>query len=458
MPLLGFRFFGLCAAGALLCRVLPGRCFLWVLAACNLVLAAANGALSFGVTFGCLMLTYFTGKAAFALRDAGKSPRLPVSLAAAVIVGAMLCFRGKVPGISFFGLMLLGYLFDVASGACERPVSALPFAACGAFFPLMSQGPIVRIAEFSETAHGIRVSFETALNGLYRILWGLVKKLILAERLGILVRAVYAAPESFSSLAVWSAAILSAFEIYADFSGCMDIVLGVAALFGLKPGENFKRPYLARDFTDYWKRWHITMGAWFRTYVFYPLAASAPVRFLTERVWKTLPSPSAKRAAVVAVPLLATWLLTGIWHGSGMHYALSGLMNGLVLLAGTLLPNGMKRRPAPLAVLHTFTVGALIRVMFRAESVVKAGAVYRGLFSFRGGAGFGAMGLDVQDALVALCFLLVLIAADIYEERGRKIGNPTLKAALAFLGVCALILFGHYGPGYAPGEFFYARF
>lgn len=460
MEILSLRFAGLCAFGAAACRILPARCTRWVLAALGTVWCAAGGPECFAAVTASLLLSAIGGNLLIRRKNEGKKTGRTLVFFAAAEILLMLLGRGRVPGISFYGLVHLGYLFDCSSGECARPLHPVSYAAGAAFFPLMTEGPIVRASLFSDKVeHAPRTGMEQVAEGLLRVLKGLVKKLILAERLGIAVRTVYSDPAAFSAAAVWTAVFLYAFEMYADFSGCMDIVLGTAECFGLELPENFRQPYFAKSFSEYWQRWHITMGAWFRTFVFYPAAVSGPVMAVSKRIYGSGLSKGAKRVLSAAAPLLFTWLLTGLWHGNGVHYAVWGLANGFVLLAELALSeSGRLSLPGGLRIARTFTLGALIRVLFRAESIGAAAGIYRGLFSFSAGNGITAMGLDKYDMAVAAVFLLWLVVSDLMAEHGKRVEKPAVKTAAAFTAVCALVIFGSYGPGYAPAEFFYARF
>ena len=393
-------------------------------------------------------------------------------------------FQGRCLGISYVTLCLIGWELDVFRGQGEAEKNILHFAADVLYYPRLYSGPIVcgdeiRVKTEGKRETGLRIqAFGSAAGPLRRILWGLFKKMVLADRLAMFVDAVFEAPASCAFPILWLAVIMASIQIYADFSGCMDMVLGLSQLLGVSLPENFSQPFFAAGFADYWRRWHMTMGRWFRTYLFYPLGMNGKVLRLSNALVSNLKSRRQKKCARMLIPLFATWAVTGLWHGLSLHYLIWGLMCAFLIL----VESGRKKKPVRNAgnILFTFLIMSVVRVMFRASCVRQALSVYSGMIRFRasagvlrsgagtgifGGAGILPGGLDCLDAVVVFAAVLILWIADFYRERkGCGIGEwvarlpMLLRWMLVFLAAAAILLTGVYGPGYAPAEFFYGRF
>lgn len=466
MPLLSLEFALLTAGAAILTRLVPRQYRSLVLLGASLLFYAGYGWAALGGAVGNVLFCFLSaiGIERYKAEEKRRQAKALTVFFAAVQCVLMLCLGGKWAGFSFFSLILLSYVIDVWRGKTRARKEPLRFASFALFFPQMTQGPIGRWNTVGkQLEEGKPAAWEDVCEGLERILRGLLKKLVLADRLAVFVGAVYGAPQNYAGAALWLAMLFYAVEIYADFSGCMDIVIGAARLFGIRLAENFRQPYLAASFEEYWKRWHITMGGWFREYVFYPLAVSPKVLRFGKKLSDGRKNDAVKRAAVLCFPLITTWLCTGLWHGTAWHYLLWGLVNSLLILwesgrSKKRLQGGKKLW----GILRTFVVTGLVRVLFRAESLAGAWMVYSRMWLF-GAAGQSVFscGLDGADLLVIAVGTLILIGADLWKEYGarrEKSLHPAVRWVLALTGVMTLVIFGCYGPGYDPSEFFYSRF
>ena len=246
-------------------------------------------------------------------------------------------------GISFYTLGALGYLLDVYGGRISAEPHFGRFLLYVTFFPQVIQGPIPRYGDLGAqlrdspdpSAEGIRL-------GLLRMLWGCFKKLVVADRLAPVVSAVFGFPDYYGGAAVFAAVALYGLQLYADFSGGIDIALGAAELFGIRLQENFRRPYFAVSLADFWRRWHITLGSWMRDYVFYPLVLSKPLMGL-QKALRRRGAGWLAAALPAAAGNIAVFLLVGLWHGSSWRFVAWGLFNGVVLAAGELLEPAYRR-------------------------------------------------------------------------------------------------------------------
>ena len=261
-------------------------------------------------------------------------------------------------GISFYTFQSVGYLLDVYHANIKAERNPFRFLLFVSFFPQLIQGPIARydqlapqltkttvfpsahsgaVGHLSETPSV--VSFEKAL---LLIVWGFFKKKVLADRAAPFVEAVFADHTAYGGAVIVIAVLLYSLQQYCDFSGGIDLVTGIAELFGIRLTENFRRPYFSVSLGDFWRRWHISLGSWMRDYVFYPIALSKPVSALSRRI-KKAGHTQLSRAMSAAVGNLIVFFLVGIWHGAKMNYVLWGLYNGVLLAISALLEASFKR-------------------------------------------------------------------------------------------------------------------
>jgi len=222
-------------------------------------------------------------------------------------------------GISFITFEGLSYLIDMHRGAAKPAGSWLDFALFMGFFPRVVSGPIVRAAQFlPQMQTGIVLNRQNMLDGFQKILTGCLKKLVVADSLAMMTNILFTSPSVFSSQTVWISVLAYSIEIYFDFSGYTDIAVGIAKILGITLPENFNLPYTSQSVTEFWRRWHMTLSAWFRDYVFYPLERN--------RSRKALP------AVFQHLNTMAVFLLTGLWHGASWNFVLWGGLYGLYLV------------------------------------------------------------------------------------------------------------------------------
>lgn len=245
-------------------------------------------------------------------------------------------------GLSFYTFQSAGYLMDVYWKRCEPEKNPLRFALFVSFFPQILQGPIGR---FDRLAHQLYESHSFDLvrieRGVQRILWGYFKKLVVADTAAIFVNAAFDEYTTYTGIAVFGVLAYSA-QLYGDFSGGMDIVIGIAQLFGIEMDENFKRPYFAASITDFWHRWHITLGTWMKDYIFYPLSLSKWMgRF--GKFAKKVFGKTYGRALPICLANLVVFLVVGVWHGAAWKFIIYGLYNGLIIaFSGLMVQNYRK--------------------------------------------------------------------------------------------------------------------
>ena len=235
-------------------------------------------------------------------------------------------------GISFYTFQTMGYIIDVYRGTCKAERNLFKLALFVSFFPQLVQGPISRFNDLAKSLFEEH-SFDTKVvsYGLYRILWGYFKKVVIADRILVAVNEIIQNPDVYQGGFVFVGMMFYAFELYADFTGGIDITIGIAQTMGITVTENFRRPYLSKNIKEYWKRWHITMGTWFTDYIFYPISVCKPMLKISKFSRAKFGDAVGKRVPVY-LSSFVVWFTTGIWHGASWNFIVWGLMNFVVIM------------------------------------------------------------------------------------------------------------------------------
>ncbi len=306
-------------------------------------------------------------------------------------------------GVSFYTFMAIGYLIDIHRRRDDGAPSLLRFAGFLTMYPHLVAGPIVRWHDIGPQLAAPRFDPGLFGYGAVRVAGGLVKKAVLADSLAVIVDGMFATGDPRSVGAAWLAAALYSLQIYLDFSAYSDIAIGLAAMMGVRFHENFRFPYLARSAREFWQRWHISLGSWFRDYVYIPLGGS---RVGPRRVWRNL---------------LIVWGLTGLWHGAAWTFVLWGLYFGVLIgLERSGLGALVDRLPRPAQHLYGLLVVVLGWVLFRSTSFGQAGAYYRTMLTGGGRSLWDdATTLDLQQAWVIALLAIVLAAGALRRPMDR---------------------------------------
>lgn len=379
-------------------------------------------------------------------------------------------------GISFYSLMCIGYVFDVYRKKYEPERNILKLSVFINFFPMMVQGPICRYDEIKEGLFSAKYfSLLNFSKGATRALWGLFKKLVVADRLAIACDAINSMTLSGELVAVNM--LFYAFNLYANFSGGIDIAIGVAEMFGVELPENFRRPFFSKSISDYWRRWHITLGSWFRDYVFYPVSFSKPVVKISRLLRKKAGNRAAKRFPIY-VSTMVVWLLTGLWHGISPNFILWGLLNGVIILISyEFEPLYIKfnnkfsftkgRWYNCFRVIRTFCMMSILRALDynTVSGYFKSLYLLATDFSIKhmNTDMWQQLGLTSYDYLVVVFGIIIMLVVSLlqrkhhYKELVYKRGIVFTYSLMAVM-VIVIIVFGAYGTGYYEKEFIYATF
>lgn len=319
-------------------------------------------------------------------------------------------------GVSFYTFMAMGYLIDIYRRRDDGAPALLDFSAYLMMFPHLVAGPIVRWAHVGPQLRAPRFHPGMFGFGAFLVCTGLAKKTVIADSLAPLVDGLFATGDPRSVGGAWLAAVLYSAQIYFDFSAYSDIAIGLAAMLGVHFHENFRYPYLARNAREFWQRWHISLGAWFRDYVYIPLGGSRVRPIL---VWRNL---------------LVVWALTGLWHGAAWTFVAWGLYYGVLIgLERFVWGAALERTPKALQHVYGVLVAVLGWVLFRSVDIEQAGTYFATMFGLGAKPGWDPLaGLTLSQAWVLLIVAAVLSAgvADRFVQRLRRQMMPLAQADL----------------------------
>ena len=415
----------------------------------------------------------------FDKKTAKKKNRLWIILTACLIFGLLAVCKVRFTfenillplGLSFYMFQSVGYVLDVYRGTVKAEKNPLKLLMFISYFPQLVQGPISKFGQLGPQLFaphkfdGKQVAF-----GLERMLWGFFKKMVIADRIAVAI--ITLKGPSYTGLSFLVLTIFYAVQIYGDFTGGIDIVIGLSEAFGIRLTENFVRPFFSKNIAEYWRRWHISLGEWMKDYIFYPISISSPMRKLSKSARKKWPN-FGKRIPVYAASF-ATWFCTGIWHGITPNFILWGMMNCVVIVASEELTPlyekfhnrfhlKEKKWYACFEMLRMFMLMNLIRIV---DLFPNVGEYFRRMgtmfTSFR--VPFMKLGLTGLDYGILLGGIVLMFAVSLFQEKKGSVReallkqNAALRYTLIFLLFLAVLLLGSYGIGYDAGNFIYNQF
>lgn len=391
-------------------------------------------------------------------------------------------------GISFYTFQSMGYIVDVYREKVAPEKNIAKLALFVSFFPQIIQGPI---SFYDQLAHQLyephKFDFTRFKYGMELILWGFFKKLIIADRAVVAINTVTADYAAYNGTTLTFTILLYALQLYADFSGGIDISRGVAQIFGIDMVDNFKRPYFAKSINDYWRRWHITLGAWLKNYLFYPLAMSnlfinASKKMKGTKFGSTKAGAHIAKVLPTSIASLIVFLVVGIWHGANWKYVAFGIWNGGIIMISILLKPVFDWVLAKLRInAQSFSYGVF--QMFRTFLVVLVGYVFdvapnfaEAMNTFKlaftdqsfsvGWSQISELGLDKFDYAIIIFAMIVVFVASVIQEKHNSTTiremldkkSFALRGLVIFAGLMLVLVFGIYGPGYDPAAFVYMQF
>lgn len=387
-------------------------------------------------------------------------------------------------GLSYYTFNSIGYLVDVGRGKHGAEKHIGKFALFVSFFPSIVQGPLYRFGDVGmqlQQSHDF--DFDNIKYGAQLIMWGLFKKLVIADRLAPITQHVFSPTfTDYNGSQIFFGVLAYSFQIYGDFSGGTDITRGAAQMLGIDLPVNFERPFFATSMADFWRRWHMSLGAWMREFVFFPVMLCKPVTALSKKFRKAFGSHAGKIVPSVAAPFVVFFLI-GIWHGISWQYITNGLYNAILISSSVALAPVYEKLAKKLRInteafswrifqmLRTFGLLCISRTIVKAPSIGEAFRMIKAMFTsvdldfLLGLDGeIYTYGVDEKGLWVVFFAIMILLVVGILQENGMKIRETLAKQNIVFrwallLGLLAVILvFGIYGPTYDSSAFIYGKF
>lgn len=442
----------------------------------------------FGLTYVlfCVILTYAVS-GFLSKKDCSKRIRKAVFAGTLFLIFAMLFLfklnikKGILPlGISFYTFTLAGYLTDIYRSRAVAEKNIFKHALFTLYFPSLIQGPISRYGELSGELFSTHLPCRENISvGLLRVSVGFFKKLAVADMTGTVVGNII--EKQMSGAYVLFLIIAYSVQIYFDFTGGMDIVIGLSRMLGIRLEENFNSPFTSKSIKEFWRRWHITLGRWFADYVFMPISISRPMQKLSKLSRKRLGSEKGKKIPVF-LSVMITWLLTGLWHGTGANFIVWGFLNGALILVSQEMQPMYKRFNDRFPKLcesyaweffcrvRTFLIIGSIRILDCYRDVGRTAVSFISIFydfsSWRGlfRGGIIGLGLDLKHIVILMIFVLtVCFTNEIQHRKGISLYEKiSARPFLAFACIGGLFLltlvFGAYGIGFEESQFIYNEF
>ncbi len=384
-------------------------------------------------------------------------------------------------GISYYTFGIIGYMADVywkKDTVEKNPLKLLLFMI---YFPHILQGPIARHKKLANALNeGHRFAYQSFCFGLQRITWGFFKKLVIADRFAVIANEIFNHYTEYEGQYFVVAVLACVIQLYCDFSGCMDIAVGVSECFGIALDENFKRPFYSRSASEFWRRWHITLGAWFKDYVYMPMVINPKLIKLSKKTKEKFGTRFGKSILTI-IPLATVWLLTGLWHGTGIDYIVWGCYWGVIIIVSTVFAPEFKKLIKKckintssniwknFQIIRTFLIFCGGRLLTAPGDIQVSFEILKSMFTkFNVWIWFDQslydLGLNRQNFWMGIIALMILWFVSYKQEQGTKIREkiaslPLPLRWLLYYGLFfAVLIFGLYGSGFDASSFVYMQY
>ncbi len=374
-------------------------------------------------------------------------------------------------GISYYTLEAISYVVDIYRGRSKSENNYLKVLLYLIYFPQIVEGPIANYSRISKTLFNEeKFNYEKFVSSWVLIAWGFFKKLVIADRAGMFVSEVF--KNNYTGLFLVIAIVLYTLQIYADFSGCIDIVRGTSELFGVELDENFRRPFFSRSIQEFWRRWHITLGTWLKEYIFFPISLSKVNMKLNVSLRK-MKNKYISRFIITAFPLFFVWFFNGMWHGASFKYIVYGLYYYVLMMIGILLEPISKKILNIFKIktdvwsykffqaIRTILIVCFGMFIFRIDSLSQISLLFKSTTS---NVKLFSLGLSALDFCVLGMGVLVLLVVGTMQEFNinirKELENQNLlfKWLVYYILIFVIIIFGIYGRGYSAASFIYGGF
>ena len=381
-------------------------------------------------------------------------------------------------GMSFYTFQTMSYVIDVYYKKVKPEQNIFKFALFVSFFPQLLQGPIGRFDKLHrQLIEGNSFDIVNVEHGIQRMLWGVAKKLILADRACIVATTILNNLHIYTGAHIIAGLLFYSVYIYCDFAGGMDLVIGAAEIFGIKMDENFRQPYFSHSIGEFWRRWHISLGTWMKDYIFYPFSISKPIAKFSKFAKKKF-GKQIGRTLPICLANILIFFIVGVWHGASWKYILYGFYNGIIIALSNLLKpvyasmakkchiNTSSRYWKVVSIIRTFiivNIGWLFDACLTAELAFKAfTGIFRGFtFSVLANGSLLRLGLNMRDYKILIIGTVILFITSVMKEKGINLREfvaqrpLVVRWALYIILIFATAPFGYVG---STTEFVYAQF
>lgn len=390
--------------------------------------------------------------------------------------------RFLVPlGVSFYTLSILSYVFDVYYEIAPAEKNWAKLILFGMYFPTIISGPIMRYKDVKADLFAEhKLDYGQVTRGLQRILWGFFKVLVISERLAIVVSTVYDDFKTYGGTYIVFATLCFSLQLYSNFSGSMDIVIGVSQVYGITLPENFQTPFFTKTIQEFWRRWHITLGGWLKDYIFYPVLRTEFFMELPAKLKPRFGKKTAKKITTFSA-MFILWFAVGLWHGGSWKYIIgSGMIPWIYIVGGELLePLWIKMRAlfkvdkdtkwfSVFQMVRTFLLMSFAFLFFNSDGFFSALSMIRSVLTtwnpwILWDGSVLQLGLEWKEWIILLVSLLLLWIVSLAQQRGSvrewiAKQNIVIRWTLLYALLFWVILMGNYGPGYSAAEFIYQGF
>lgn len=384
-------------------------------------------------------------------------------------------------GISFYTLEAVSYMVDVYNGKIKHDDNLTRLALYLSFFPYLIEGPIVKYEEVATDLYeGKKLEYKNITFGAQRILYGILKKVVIADRLNLLIKMIFNNYGEFSGSILFFASICYTIQLYMEFSGTMDVALGTSEMFGITLPENFKAPFFSKTISEFWQRWHITLGRWFKDYIYYPLSLSRLARKIMNGTKKYVGNYYGPLLAGT-IALAAVWLCNGLWHGAAWKYIFFGIYHfTLIFLHNVMEPlkrlimdklkiNRQSVFYKIIQIIIVFNLVVIGEMFFRADTLADGMNIFASIFtSFNIKDFFDGtlltLGLDLCDFIIVIITLFIIFFISLLREKNISIREKiaekpiVIRWAIYYALIFFILIFGAYGSNYEPIGPIYAEF
>lgn len=369
-------------------------------------------------------------------------------------------FNILVPiGISFFTFKIISYIIDVYNGKIECESNVINYSIYVSFFPQITSGPIERAGSFLPLLSSKRkISYDNIIIGLKTVLWGMFKKMVIADNLAVMVNTVFNDVKSYTGPILFIAAAFFSIQLYCDFSGYSDIAVGLSSILGFNKVNNFASPYLSVNMKEFWDRWHISLSSWLRDYIYFPLGGSrvsVPRHYLN---------------------LIIVFLVSGLWHGASLNFIIWGLINGIYVVGYNIYKRicsktGKFKNPFGEfdCIVFNFLLSTCAWIFFRANTLSDAIYIFSNMTNFTG---FSLsqfksvlleIGLSKEVFIIQAVSFLILLLNDIVQKKHNKLLINKISSIVplyiyALLLIALIFAAGYYGPTMDSQAFIYMNF